>query len=83
MPERDLGWKPLNQLQQMKYPEYSGMSYEQASREAERLVQDGWYRNFDRLSALHHAMEIMANAYRPWPGPSVANGALMPDKEIV
>jgi NTP pyrophosphatase (non-canonical NTP hydrolase) len=36
--------------------EYSGMSYEQASREAERLIAKGWYQNFDRLMALYQIM---------------------------
>lgn len=36
---------------------YSGMNYEQASREAERLIkQDGWYKSFHRLSRLHEIM---------------------------
>lgn len=35
------------------FPEYSGMSYEQASRAAALLLQrDGWFRSFDRLAAL-------------------------------
>ena len=41
---------------QLKFIEYSGMSYEQASREAERLLALGWYRNFDRLAALREIM---------------------------
>lgn len=40
----------------MKHGEYSGMSYEQASREAERLVAQGWFKNFDRLMLLHEIM---------------------------
>lgn len=41
----------------MKFYEYSGMSYEQASREAARLLaRDGWFRSFDRLSALYEIM---------------------------
>ncbi len=34
------------------------MSYEQASREAQRLIEkDGWYRNFDRLATLRAIMQ--------------------------
>ena len=40
----------------MKFYEYYGMSYEQASREAERLVQRGWFKNFERLEALRWIM---------------------------
>ena len=40
-----------------RYIEYSGMGYERASREAERLVKLGWFRNFDRLSALKQIMD--------------------------
>jgi len=36
--------------------EYSGMSYEQASREAERLINKGWFQNFDRLCVLREIM---------------------------
>ena len=40
------------------YPEYSGMTYEQASREAERLIErDGWYRSFARLVVLRGIMQ--------------------------
>lgn len=40
------------------FQEYSGMSYEQASREAQRLIEkDGWYRNFDRLATLRAIMQ--------------------------
>lgn len=46
----------------MKYYEYAGMSYEQASREAERLLGNkgpngGWYKNIDRLIALKQIMD--------------------------
>jgi hypothetical protein len=41
------------------FPEYSGMSYEQASREAARLIErHGWYQSFDRLAALREIMQI-------------------------
>lgn len=40
----------------MKHYEYAGMSYEQASREAERLVKLGWFQNFDRLETLRQIM---------------------------
>ncbi len=36
--------------------EYCGMSYEQASREASRLIERGWYQNFERLVALYLIM---------------------------
>lgn len=39
-----------------KFPEYSGLSYEQASRAAEKLIEHGWYRNFDRLITLREIM---------------------------
>ncbi len=42
---------------------FKGMSYEQASREAERLIADGWFKNFDELSALH---EIMTRELKFW-----------------
>lgn len=42
----------------MKYYEYGGMSYEQASREAARLIAfHGWFRSMERLSELHGIME--------------------------
>jgi hypothetical protein len=42
----------------MKYYEYAGMSYEQASREAQRLIERfGWYKSFDRLTALKRIMD--------------------------
>jgi hypothetical protein len=42
----------------MAYPEYSGMSYEQASREAERVIARwGWFRGFERLAALRQIMQ--------------------------
>lgn len=40
----------------MTFYEYAGMSYEQASREAERLVKLGWFQNFDRLNTLRQIM---------------------------
>lgn len=41
----------------MRFREYSGMSYEQASREAARLIErKGWFQSFDRLSALREIM---------------------------
>ena len=40
----------------MTRTEYKGMSYEQASREAYRLIQKGWFRNFDALAELHQIM---------------------------
>ena len=41
----------------MKFYEYAGMSYERASREAERLIRRGWFRNFERLEALRWIMQ--------------------------
>jgi hypothetical protein len=42
-----------------RYIEYCGMNYEQASREAERLInKDGWYKSFDRLGRLRVIMEL-------------------------
>ena len=39
------------------FPEYRGMSYEAASREAERLIeQDGWFRSFHQLRGLYALM---------------------------
>lgn len=47
------------------YLEYRGMSYEAASREAERLIkQFGWYHSFDRLAALREAMQRSREAER-------------------
>lgn len=46
----------------MKFYEYAGMSYEQASREAERLIRVGWFRHFERLSCLR---QIMTRAMLP------------------
>jgi hypothetical protein len=41
-----------------KYIEYLGMSYEQASREAQRVIQSqGWFRAFDRLTELKQIMD--------------------------
>lgn len=39
-----------------KFPEYSGMNYEQASREADRLIVQGWFKNIERLKALHQIL---------------------------
>ncbi len=40
-----------------KFIEYSGMSYEQASREAMRLIETrGWFLAWDRLAALREIM---------------------------
>jgi hypothetical protein len=42
----------------MKFYEYAGMSYEQASRAAEQVIRVwGWYQGFERLKALHEIME--------------------------
>lgn len=39
------------------FPEYRGMSYEQASREAEHVIKTiGWYAGFRRLEALRAIM---------------------------
>jgi hypothetical protein len=41
-----------------RFIEYSGMSYEQASREANRLVKVfGWFKVFNRLTALKEIMD--------------------------
>ena len=40
-----------------EYYVYRGLSYEQASREAARLVEDSWFKNFERLTVLHAVME--------------------------
>jgi hypothetical protein len=41
----------------MRFPEYAGMSYEQASREAARLIAShGWFSSFDRLAVLREIM---------------------------
>lgn len=41
----------------MVYPEYAGMSYERASREAARLIdRHGWFASFDRLAGLREIM---------------------------
>lgn len=39
------------------FSEYKGLSYEAASREAERLITKGWFKNFDRLEALRRIMQ--------------------------
>lgn len=37
--------------------QYAGMSYEQASREAARLIdREGWFRGFEKLAELHTIM---------------------------
>jgi hypothetical protein len=42
--------------------EYRGFSYEQASREAERLInKDGWFQSFERLIVLRKIMEEQAS----------------------
>lgn len=39
------------------FSEYAGFTYEQASREAERLIQTrGWFKSFDLLTALRNIM---------------------------
>lgn len=39
------------------FTEYRGMSYEQASKESERLVnKDGWFRSFQKLAVLREIM---------------------------
>jgi len=48
-----------------RFIQYSGMSYEDASREAARLIaRDGWFKNWERLVALR---EIMLLALREKP----------------
>lgn len=48
---------------EIKFYEYAGMSYEQASREAERIINRlGWFRAFDRLSALRDIMRRALDA---------------------
>lgn len=48
------------------YPEYRGyrsMSFEQASREASRLIErDGWFAAFNRLAVLRDVMRGASNA---------------------
>lgn len=40
-----------------RFLEYSGMSYERASREAARLIErSGWFQSFDRLTTLRGTM---------------------------
>lgn len=46
----------VNNAKGVEYYEYAGMSYEQASRAAEKILARGWYQNFDRLSALYKIM---------------------------
>lgn len=42
----------------MKYYEYGGMSYEQASREAARLIaRRGWFGSWERLEVLREIMQ--------------------------
>ena len=46
-------------IDQLNFPEYCGMSYEQASREATRLIERaGWFQGFERLCALHEIMKF-------------------------
>jgi hypothetical protein len=41
-----------------RFTEYGGMSYEQASREAERLITTkGWFQSWERLEALRTIMQ--------------------------
>jgi hypothetical protein len=55
-------------MSSVRFVEYSGMSYERASREAARLIDgDGWFKNFERLTALreimiHHNMRTVIAA---------------------
>jgi len=43
------------------FQEYAGMSYEMASREAEKVINlYGWYQGFDRLAELRRIMMITA-----------------------
>lgn len=40
-----------------QYPEYSGMNYSDASKEADRLIRkEGWFRNFGKLCELQAIM---------------------------
>jgi len=49
----------------MEYPEYRGLSYERASREASAVIERyGWYQGFKRLTILHQIM-----ATHLWGGP--------------
>jgi hypothetical protein len=43
-------------MTERNFIEYAGMTYEQASREAARLIERGWYRNFERLLELRTIM---------------------------
>lgn len=46
-----------------RYPEYAGMSYEQASREADRVLErEGWFGGFLRLESLRALMHQHAMA---------------------
>lgn len=49
----------------MKYYEYAGLSYEGASREAQRLVQRGWFLNFERLAVLRDIMARELGRFGP------------------
>ena len=41
----------------MRFIEYAGMSYEQASREAARLIQmEGWFKSWEKLVVLYAIM---------------------------
>lgn len=37
---------------------YKGMSYERLSREADRLVKQGWYHNFEKLQLIYREMQF-------------------------
>jgi hypothetical protein len=48
---------PPAQPRPRSFVEYGGMSYEAASREAARLIeQEGWFNSFDRLAKLRAIM---------------------------
>lgn len=40
---------------------YKGMSYEQLSREAERLVKESWFKNFQKLTFIYEEMQLKLN----------------------
>ncbi len=51
-------WLSIGDRQILRFPEYSGMSYEQASREATRLIEErGWFWAWDRLCELRRIMQ--------------------------
>lgn len=37
---------------------YKSMSYEQLSIEAKRLIEQGWFKNFDIIQIIHREMKI-------------------------